>query len=227
MLIQTDCKDCVFKILKDGKQVGCEHNRLDKFVEAGQAKLIDNTYLISRFCNTCRNEFSIGKNSKDSIRKEVETRIGIIIDCNHNSDKLDITMKSIKNQKYKPIMIYCVYTNKTKVIEVFKKYNDFFRCQDISFNIKNYLEETSVDSFTKEIALKNQKHCQFFTYVKSGSQCLDLNIVDQVINDDMQRIHIFQSKESICFSSALLNQYLFSSMVEEISKENERFICKI
>lgn len=114
--METLCRDCTFRVNDEsGKQISCELVRLEKFIELKQARFDQKTdsYIIERFCNTCRNlkwaqDNPLGRNT---ILEDIAIDYGAIIEINNKYDfgQLNQTISSLMFQRFHPKVIVVVY----------------------------------------------------------------------------------------------------------------------
>ena len=83
MKAQTSCKDCVFSVKQEEKQIGCELYRSEKL---GVESVEDGNYVLERYCNTYRPEEWLSELSLEEYKKrhqvaikEVVPRVGFLI----------------------------------------------------------------------------------------------------------------------------------------------------
>jgi hypothetical protein len=97
----TGCQPCIFAEVYDGQQIGCDFNRLEKYIQQGKAELnaddenasevynedgsdpaVNNTgyYTIKTICNTCRGEEWANKHIGRNLIAAVEDEIKIPLD---------------------------------------------------------------------------------------------------------------------------------------------------
>ena len=118
----TKCKPCVFNESENGKQVGCQLNRLEKFKSINKAILDDDGYYtIKTICNTCRGENWKEQNNSFNLLTKVEDEIKIPLDfillnIDKTEDVFDEIIESVNlclNQKHiKPKKIIIVIRNR-------------------------------------------------------------------------------------------------------------------
>ena len=213
-MINTTCKDCIFKIEENGEQTGCQFGRLEKFIQLGQAVKKDNYYEISRFCNTCRNKDAIKESTKEDVRKEMSTRVAVIVDC-RKLENPDYILNSIYKQYLSPAFVFCIFEKCKNASEIFKKLNELFRNKNIGFNLKNYLEHKDLENIIKELVAKNGQYASFFMIVKSKMDYKSIENIDKIINDEMKQVIYFKSNSFDC----ILNRALMSFGYENIESK--------
>jgi trimethylamine:corrinoid methyltransferase-like protein len=107
--MNTSCKYCVFKVMRDGKQVDCELGRIGKFKENGAEIEEEDDYLIikHRFCTALRTIAWAKKhrNPIEKVREEIAVQCDFIIYVGAPNSFNDIqrTIRTAIAQKIKPL----------------------------------------------------------------------------------------------------------------------------
>ena len=115
--MKTTCELCLFSIKKDGKQIGCEFNRLDNF----KKEYVDDTYyLIDGLCRSCRNVnwyfyCDHPESSKTELIEQCKKEISLdynffILYKNGVKEELIESIKFLDKSKIKPKYIYILTT---------------------------------------------------------------------------------------------------------------------
>lgn len=93
-MIRTTCRDCIFNIKQDGKQIGCQFDRLNKFTEKEWCEE-DQCWIIDRLCTRCRN---VNK-YKDPIKEVIEesrVKVDVVILLNNIDDDIDSLIEQLR-----------------------------------------------------------------------------------------------------------------------------------
>jgi hypothetical protein len=76
--MNTSCKFCTFKVIKDGKQIACQLGRIEKFKENGAEIATEENHLIikNRFCLACQNlSLSLLKQLRLKMKKVIDESV--------------------------------------------------------------------------------------------------------------------------------------------------------
>lgn len=188
--INTLCKDCTFSVLKDGSQIGCAFNRLEKFKEK---EFIDNKYYkIKGFCNYCR-DYAWAKDHiedmESAVIKETELRVGYVILANKDGKHTKRTLNTILNQQLKPSKIAVVFFNEDERIKWFHKEIKHIPIERAKIDIVNVIDKDDknhlIDSGCRRLTETN------FITVLDGFFRLDSNFasnLDNQINTHLRKI---------------------------------------
>lgn len=186
--INTLCKDCTFSILKEGRQVGCTFNRLEKFKEK---ELVDNKYYkIKGFCNYCRDYKWAKEHLEDmesAVIKETELRIGYILLAKDCDKSLERSLNYLLNQEIKPARIAVVFFNENERVKTFVQY--IKKIQDVKIDIVNVLDWSDKENLIDHGARRLQD-THYISVVEEGFR-LDSNFssnLNKQINDYLRKI---------------------------------------
>ena len=115
--MKTTCELCLFSIKKDGKQVGCELNRLNNFTKE---YVNDTYYIVDGLCRSCRNinwdyYCDHPEASKTELLEQCKKEISIeynffILYNDKNKDGLIESIKFLEKSNVKPKYIYILTT---------------------------------------------------------------------------------------------------------------------
>lgn len=115
--MRTTCELCLFSIKKDGKQIGCEFNRLEKFEKTYTD---DKFYIVDRLCESCRNVnwdyyCDHPESSKaeliDQCKKEISLDYNFFILFKDGvKEELIESIKFLDNSRVRPKYIYILTT---------------------------------------------------------------------------------------------------------------------
>jgi hypothetical protein len=161
--MNTSCKYCVFKVMRDGKQVDCELGRIGKFKENGAEIEEEDDYLIikHRFCTALRTIAWAKKhrNPIEKVREEIAVQCDFIIyvGAPHSFNDIQRTIRTAIAQKIKPLSLRILVNT-----------------DDVNpNNIIDYLEEILPDAlpfFVERVTIKDEhgKH-------RTRNACLDIS----------------------------------------------------
>ena len=188
--INTLCRDCVFKDLKAGVQVGCTFNRLDKFLDK---EFIDNKYFrIKGFCNRCRDAkwAKDRKNLIEDVIKETELSIGYILVSDHDNQELHTSLKSILEQEIKPVRIAAVFFDGQQNL---KDFIHDIKGIETPIDIVNILDN-NLDS-----AYRRLEDSHYICLVKEGNflpSRFSSNL-NRLINEDLRKISMVDTNDNL------------------------------
>lgn len=197
--IKTSCEICIFrKNDENHNQVGCKLNRLQKFINRGEAEKYNNYYHINRFCNTCR---STG--TKEEILKEVEISYSVIV---YGWNDYWKTLKSLLYQTIKPKTVYVIFDD-MKLFDKDKYYefSEIFKEKGIQLNFKYFFENKNYLEMIDEIVPKLKT--QYYTYIK-----------DPISKDFIVPYHKMVNEEMIPFICHVKKEYLNSIILCQFHK---------
>lgn len=167
--IKTNCKNCAFAIYSINTQVGCEHNRLEKFNNIIEAYDDEKEFfIINRLCNYYRDKnWGYTNTDIDRAQKESATSFDILFNYKIlNDDHVHHILNIINNNKY--------YSNK---------------CNIILFH--NYVDDSIVTEKIIHIS-KNSK------YKINISVCYESNnFVDNYVTKSKSDFHVVVDQENI------------------------------
>jgi hypothetical protein len=119
----TGCQPCIFAEVYDGQQIGCDFNRLEKYIEQDKAEQDKDSgyYTITTICNTCRGEEwankHIGRNLIAAVEDEIKIPVDfILMSIDDSAEEVlkqlpDLVKKCVNQDRIKPKKIICVLRN--------------------------------------------------------------------------------------------------------------------
>jgi hypothetical protein len=119
----TGCQPCIFAEVYDGEQIGCDFNRLEKYIQQSKTEYNQTTryFTINTICNACRGEewanVHLGKNLIAAVEDEIKIPLDFILmsiddDAQEVLKQLPNLVKRCVNQdRIKPKKIVCVLRN--------------------------------------------------------------------------------------------------------------------
>jgi len=149
----TKCHSCIFCQWKNDRQIGCDLEKLKKYIRSEQAAWDDttNSYIINTICNTCRGEVwansHLGKNLISIVDKEVEISLDFLLLIT-NSTKYailrylhDTIDKCVNQKQIPPRKIYILLRDSgVKPEEIYPIVQE--SCGDIKFEIVYFVNMT-------------------------------------------------------------------------------------
>lgn len=214
--INTACHDCVFKESKEGIQLGCDFNRIEKFKKLNLVEESNGSFLIKDFCNRCRNKDSMhNKNMtyekyKEYIEKTTRVTLDYIIYFDKTSTKTELlkTVKCIEKQTIPYTILHIVTelgVKNKEIIELLEK-------NKVKFVLHNILIKQS-DLLSLDIPAKKAKS-QFMMFLKAGSN-IDSKVnekLDIIINVEMKKISLIRPENSE-FDKMIVQTFLYNLLV--------------
>ena len=143
--ITTACEHCIFATKTNKVQTGCLQNRLDIYLDRGQARLEDKVYIIDDYCNTCRNVYW-KENKKHKTTQELvaaaqrEEKVSYDVIANIDGVEMSVVDDMIEalNSDYPPHTIVLATTLNEETVNLWDKYQYYGNiklCLDISQDI--------------------------------------------------------------------------------------------
>lgn len=200
MPFQTECKNCVFRVNINNDQVGCSHNRINKFIDAGVKveKELD-FYVIDRVCNLIRNpEWKDSKEDRKTnleiiARAEVVKRTALFIhfDCSNNLKDLSLFLAQIRNQTLKPLYVVVSYEDadkNTSYTDIRKMLMEDF--QDLPWRLEVPVNPTGVPRQSWNNYSNKYRDADFFALFFPTDRLYNglFEDIDRAANDELLRI---------------------------------------
>jgi len=183
-LIQTICRDCIFKISDNSVQTGCLVNKLNLEIDELVQTDGQNYYKLKRFCNSCKNQDwaernkvtsladAISKNYQENVDR-VKTDLIIIMGEHYNISDLDMMLASLKTNHLGKVI---VSVNNQSVM--LRPLRDVLNKYKIKWQAKVFLEHETVE--------KQIKDC--FKHVNSIYYCV-VTKLDEYDNEIPKKIN--------------------------------------
>jgi hypothetical protein len=220
--IKTSCQNCSFLISKDGKQVGCNAGRLEKFIEQDKAVFNENGYYeINRFCNMRRKEKLTVEDAYDKIK----SKFGIaIFDEGKNFENIIESCKHIQYDKNK--FKISIYSKNKKVFgKLFAKINDLKK-SGIDAKLFFDLEERDISASEKDV-FQYLYGCSHLIKISDNAQIdpLFLSKIDNSLNNDLEIFFTYELNNVYCIPFWIVNQqyinhYNYNEMTKAIIEES-------
>lgn len=227
--IRTLCKSCIFKIETNGVQTSCRLSRLNKFKKSGvNVYLEDNSYIIDKLCNTCRDStWAKNKNNViEEVLNEVKPQIDYII-LSHEEEqdlnKIKTSIDSIKKQhiQYNSIIV-SVKKNGNEIFKKLRTYDDKIKVnQSLLVNVEG-LENRSVDECVRLL------NGNFYTVINAGEE-IDINYsnyINNLINEQLENFVFIDGTDnfpSLYFSK--IHKLLYGNKNQPL-QEKIKFLAK-
>ena len=228
-----NCKGCKFAIINHEMQIGCEQNKVHKFVSKNKAKLNENNFFdIDSVC--------IFKRSSDwngDLERETEVRMSyVFILKDSNTNELFNNLSLIKDQN--PVMVYVIskiVNDKLNIINKLKELNCKYRY------IEDYSEQS--DRFLLDKMHKDIK--TGWTSVNIVGEYFNPNVkkdIHKLINEELEAIGLILPEEdtvnNLCFFNIFfkyhkgsqpyydesLDAYIIESFENKMLKHNKNMI---
>lgn len=199
-----DCGDCVFNITDDGppmsggpyggRQIGCEANRLQKFIDKGKAEMRigETTYELTQFCNMYRDTDIDFETAKD----QVMPLFGVVVNMGKTKkiEDLSATVDSLLEMDYPPkkvkIVISTVSTQSVEaVMNQVHRLQEKYLASEAVFHLHDITPHRETECFKKLL------QSTYFVRMISGST-LDSSVfkfIDKDINDDLNMTCMYES----------------------------------
>lgn len=241
-MIKTVCKLCKFAEFQDNKQVGCRHNRIEKFQKYEvPVNLITEEnktfYEIEDICTYCFNKDSYNKTENAETKFYNITRFNcdtIVID-NKNEDFMKTYNKllsSIHSAIYEEIrpnkFIYVITSNPHLTPEnryqLFDLVNDMLKGTSIKSSVSFMLSET-VDFYDCLKSVFNKVESRYFSLFESGYQTTyDFNSkLNKELNENLRYFSLFNGfddKNGVVISSDVYRELgAYTNNIKEYIKE--------
>lgn len=239
-IIDTSCKDCVFAIYDGDTQVECFAGRLEKFKkDDAVTEAYDNEkefYVIRRLCNLNRTD-----KQGDELRKELTERLHeiavtyeLIIDCSKGIKEQDVfelidgyyldklTIRLIHGEGNDLDDIHKILQLSNKIITKYNTKCPITQCLHYDEAVHNIIDKSK----------------KSFHVIVKANDIKDKNIlskVNNIINEDLSKVIIVDSKDGLFISNLAYKVQVFSKedtnytdvikKIIEYSKDMELYAC--
>lgn len=206
-MIKTTCKKCVYKIVENEIQTGCELGRLEIFQKRGEANISPEGFFdINSLCNTCREE------RVDNIKEDISIPFYIFVNCT-DTDKVPVDLiNQINDCKYKKKAVHFLFS-KGKFTDL---YNKIEETAEFPFKLTKLISEEYLNTTIGHEVNKlpsNSFSCFIDGFCEYGSQPEEIN---SRVNDRLVNCVLFIDEQMVCISSKIL-QRLYSGHTQEMS----------
>ncbi len=222
MKAQTSCKDCVFSVKQEEKQIGCELYRSEKL---GVESVEDGNYVLERYCNTYRPEEWLSELSLEEYKKrhqvaikEVVPRVGFLIFLDTSQDtpdnllaitNLKKTIADIKQQTLHRARYIIVVNDKTEYNqEIQNALTDNFDHDKTLHHLVKVSRIPENKNFLIDECFKHAKNG--WIYVTTAGESVDIELIEKInqrVNVDMKRLSIVKPYDD--FNGLLFSTPLF------------------
>lgn len=229
-----DCSKCIFSVDEDGNQVGCQADRIEKFIAKGKAEKPEGEshYHLHQFCNMYRTE-QVGDDSLANAKKQTDVTVGVVVmdDPSLPSESLYKTVESIceaikayKDNKVAVVFSVGVNWKGDQVVQLVNEYQaKGIRCQAV---VHRYLFDPKV---RETEAFQKIASVGWMGIVKSGDTIKRNTFVNinKMINENLEQIVCFKSNKSLfLFSNLVRSQYLNYKSFEDMANDIQDFCSK-
>ena len=207
-------------------QEGCKANRLEKFLERGEASIPQKPvfdfeennqyYELTRFCNMNRdyNWYKSKEGSSDEIlaiaKKESDVNFGILIDIDKQSEQeLKNTINSIKEIDYASDKITCVISvlEKNLHTQIYANLVEELKSEGVNCKLVIHFTKQQLIIDTDSITPIMDARSAYVCKVVAGA-LFDSNVCSKVnacINKDLEQVTVFDSSGSILINRNVIN----------------------
>ncbi len=169
--MEFNCDDCVFAIVKNDKQIGCQANRLEK-LDAKMTWCDGCYYTLSRFCNLKRLAQWAEKQQGDWLKLALievmpPIRCAVLYTTNDTIGQLKHTLQSLINTKYNKLEIVIV-ERKSEGLAIIETIN-LCKTQltEFKWSVDQCVDHTSTIEHQTYKALKKNKS-GYYTIIEAG-----------------------------------------------------------
>lgn len=214
--IKTSCENCSFLISENGKQIGCNAGRLEKFIQQDKATLNENGYYeINRFCNMRRKE----KSTVEEAYNKIKSKFGIaIFDEGDNFEDAIESCKKIQYDKNK--FKISIYSKNRKIFgKLFEKVNDLKR-SGIDARLFFDIEDRNISSSEKDV-FQYLYGCSHLIKINGNTEIdpMFLFNINKSLNDDLEVFFTYELNNVYCAPFWIVNQqYLNYHSYDEMMK---------
>lgn len=197
----TSCKDCYFAVWDDKQQIGCQVNRIQKYVdrEIADKKDGNNFYTIQTFCNAHRTIEWAAKydNPLEMIAEQTTTTIDfIVVSIDQELDTVQKILSSFKNcceQKLKPNSIVVLVRNASITYrDLDKELSIMANLYDVPYKLTRILDPELSELSCYDLGVKQCK-AVYFCMCIVGQEPLPKDLsykLDYLINKEVVPISL-------------------------------------
>ena len=225
-----DCKECVFKVTEDGKQVGCQADRLEKLKDKNVAELNGSFYELKQFCNMYRNQDTdvqsareqvmplfgiVVHHSLDKSLEDVKTTIDSILEIDYPEQKVKVVISSPSTIEYEKLVHY------TNVLK--QKY----RAVELVLHLHNDVPMRDNECFRKLVK------ATYFVKIESGKKIRQnlFKEIDNRINEDLYQLCMGDADAATIVLRSLMQQFYYNhanydeavNYIRDISMEQNKY----
>lgn len=219
VIIRTSCKECAFAVYENDTQVGCIHNRIDKFRNISNSLVTEahddekEFYVVNKFCNFYRDKtlWNNGVCDTKKVKEEAKLTFDILINCDEIDEEyyswIFDFIQSIKNYGETKTSVHLYHgsglqiTSKKLVVSLKEQ------CLDCDLHIyfnKNLLEHNILSKSRKSYNVNISKYNR-----------VDLNILERInslVNEEMRKLIVIKNKDN----------YIYSNLSYKIHSNNKK-----
>ncbi len=229
---ETSCKNCIFAIYENKMQIGCDHNRIEKFGSDVIEAYDDDCefFVINRLCNYYRPKFWNG-GEKNITKAEEESCLSfdILIDVNDVNETYYNQIKSSIAKNIYPINKYKLYlfhdnnqTTSQKILikNLFDSLSDNKCVLSIYSNQAEYLDSV----------LSKSKNSYHFILNKLNVDKLEeiIKTSNNLVNIDLKKYIILDYKNTFVISNMAYKMlyrtlyYTYENKIKEFINESKK-----
>ena len=216
--IRTDCENCVFAKISEGKQTGCEMGRADILGVAEMSN--EGSFILDRFCNTFRPDqwtqelnFEESIDLKKTVLQEVCPRMGFFIHLKteHVDPIINLkeTIESITNIENGPAAFVVVINEKVEYNEeIWGLFLEYFDVHETKYHILQLNDELDEPIKSLDMAFIHAQNG--WIYVSSSGEKIQANVISklhEMLNVNMHQITMIESYDG--FNGLMYPAYLF------------------
>ena len=202
--VHTCCRNCVFSIIKDGKQIGCELNKLQDY-ENADVEVLDiehsngTTYKVinGRLCLFYRHPELMKKYSDKNWKKlvELQTRVSyqvmLVLEKDSTYQDLKSALNQLNSQEFRPSLITVInkqyvpyvesngekFIKHSEILELLKSYSFH------QYSLKNVYDDMLSDRDLLDITFDGNKEKPYPFYVVFNTNFSIPNTFSKSLND--------------------------------------------
>ena len=212
----TGCQPCIFAQYFEGKQTGCDMDRLDKYIQQNKAEQDKDSgyYTITTICNTCRGEEwankHLGKNLIAAVEEEIKIPLDfILMSIDDPAEEVlrqlpDLVKKCVNQERIRPKKILLVLRNTSvKSSEVNKILREC--CDDlVEYQLIRVLDFTADTHRCLDMGVQKSDSRYYATFGLGNSIPKNLILIlNDLINNQLKSVSMI---EPICGFNGMIVQ---------------------
>jgi len=206
--IRTNCKECVFAIYDGKTQVGCTHNRIEKFKPNIIEAYDDDKefYVINNLCNFYRNaERGYSVDDVDLVKSESAISYDIIFDCNELDDKkVGYILDFINNNGYNKEKINIILVHSNSAYPTVKHFITDIYKQSKNKPIVSICDDVKI--YLGELLFKTNKACHAFVSNFTTDIKDAMISINNYVNEDVDTLMVIDFKGALFVSNSSFKQ---------------------
>lgn len=230
-LTKTSCKNCILSVYNNNTQTGCLVNRIDSFKSLDENLVIEaydeekEFFVINRLCNYYRDKsWNDGVVDEKKIKYEAKVNFDLIIDCKDFDDTDFNKLHGLHEQ-------IIDYGNlKIKMSIFINKAPNIRKIFDSRLQLDNPKITVYFDKFNPhDDIIRTKKSYHIIVNKNNIDQANIFNKLNSLINDNLQRIIVFENNNVLAISnlaykieSFKLESTNYNTIVEEVIKKSKQ-----